>query len=391
MTTELRLAALAHFTCLGKDCPDNCCSDPWDIRVDPPTLDRWRTVPDGDRLLGNVVPETRRGEQVHLLRRDATGRCLHLTPERLCGMQLALGPGMLPDVCRAYPRVNVGTGGTEIASATLSCPEIARLVLRHADGEPLFDRRSSGTVAPSDPIPSHLAAVLDKVFDQTKFPLSVRLYYVGKALAHLATLSAQGNLDALQLREVERGCKQGLFDTNVAVKNGRLAPTPVTAGSFWHAVYQLGVTKNLFTGATTLDPELRAALETASDQDAPNYAGIYEHIKTCRARAQARFAPYDRALENYLRVSLCNNGYPWDPATGNYIASFMHTVVPFAVVSLVLWSKANVAAGIGWTDLEQVVYKTERCLGHNTLIYFHLDKHPGLLRLDRYAECLLDL
>lgn len=389
--TELRLTPLAHFTCLGKDCPDNCCSDPWDIRVDPPTLDRWRTVPDGDRLLENLVAETRRGEQVQLLRRNTEGRCVHLTPERLCGMQLALGPEILPDVCRTYPRVNIRTAGTEIASATLSCPEIARLVLRHPDGEPLFERRSSGAGAPSDPIPSHLAAVLDKVFDQTKFPLSVRLYYVGKALAHLATLSAQGNLDAARLREAERGCTQGLFDANVAVKNGGLAPAAAIAGSFWRAVYQFGITKDLFAGTAAVGSELHAVLDRGESQDAAAYATAYDRVKACRAASLSLLAPYTRALDNYLRVSLYNKGFPWNPVAGNYIASFMYAVIPFAVVKLILWSRVVAAGTVEWTDVENWVYKTERRLGHSTLIYSYFDKHPELLRLDHYVECLLDL
>lgn len=389
MTTELRLAALAHFSCLGKDCPDNCCCDPWDIRVDPPTLDRWRALPDGGKLLESVVTDTRDGKPAQLLRRDAAGRCVHLTPERLCGVQLAQGSDVLPDVCRTYPRIDIRVDGMEMASATLSCPEIARLVLRQPAGTPLFDRRSPNVAAPQDPIASHLAVLTDKIFDQAKFPLSVRLYYVGKALARLAMLSAQGSLDAERLRDAERGCNQGLFDANVAVKNGGLAPTADVAGSFWRGVYQFGIAKDLFTGATALDPGLRAVLQTAADQDRPNYLGVYERVTACRARAQARLAPHARALENYLRVSLLNKGFPWSPIAGNHVASFMYAVVPFAAVALMLWSKAAFASAIDRADVENAVYKTERRLGHSTLIYAYLDKHPQLLRLDRYADCLL--
>jgi len=41
-------------------------------------------------------------------------------------------------------------------------------------------------------------------------------------------------------------------------------------------------------------------------------------------------------FENYLRVAFVNKGFPWKPASGSYIATFINTLLPFAMIQLTL-------------------------------------------------------
>lgn len=391
MKNELRLSVLDQFTCLGKDCPDNCCRAQWDIQIDAPTHARWQQLGNADlrqTLLASIDERQRGSESVLLFKRDSAGQCVHLR-DSLCGLQSAHGADMLPDVCRQYPRLHTRTATADIASATLSCPEVARLVIRQPGNQSLFHRRTTPSAA-TDPLSQYLDTLTTNVFDQRKFPLPVRLFYLGKILARLATLSAAGRLDHTALRETERTWRQDLFDINVAAKHGRLAPSALTSGSFWQAVYQFGAAKELFVGIESLPPTLRDIFEIRESDSAAHYTRLHGTIADYRARSREVLAPYDQALENYLRASLLNKGFPLNPVAGNYIASFMYAVVPYATVRLILWSKAAEANAVSWEQLEHVIYKTERRLGHSTLIYAYLDKQPELLRLDQFAECLLE-
>ena len=60
---------------------------------------------------------------------NADNQCPLLTPERLCGIQVALGEQMLSHTCHTYPRSVHSIGGIQETALTLSCPEAARLVL----------------------------------------------------------------------------------------------------------------------------------------------------------------------------------------------------------------------------------------------------------------------
>lgn len=85
----------------------------------------------------NVV--TTEGGNAVMKRDPATGSCLKFE-DGLCGIQAQFGEQYLGDACYFYPRVTRSLGGVVTMTATLSCPEIARLAL--FGGTP-FEERSA--------------------------------------------------------------------------------------------------------------------------------------------------------------------------------------------------------------------------------------------------------
>ncbi|WKL05018.1 flagellin lysine-N-methylase [Paenibacillus amylolyticus] len=68
------------------------------------------------------------------LKMDDQKNCSFLNENKLCSIQLELGESYLSKVCSTYPRnINRVDEGLE-KSATVSCPEIARLALLNPDG-----------------------------------------------------------------------------------------------------------------------------------------------------------------------------------------------------------------------------------------------------------------
>lgn len=126
----LQLAALTQFTCLGDRCEDTCCQG-WSMQVDEAT--RTRYAERAPELLQDVVEAEEGG---WIMRKDpATSLCVRLEGG-LCGIHKKYGDGMLGDACHFYPRVTRQLGGQVLRTATLSCPEIARLTL-FTDPQPL--------------------------------------------------------------------------------------------------------------------------------------------------------------------------------------------------------------------------------------------------------------
>ena len=124
MTHDITQAALlSHFTCLGDACADSCCQN-WSMQVDDATLSRYKS--EAPELLAAVDFES---DGIPVMKRDATTRqCIKLDGG-WCGVHKEFGDKMLGDACHFYPRVTRKLGEETRMTATLSCPEIVRLML----------------------------------------------------------------------------------------------------------------------------------------------------------------------------------------------------------------------------------------------------------------------
>ena len=118
----IRPAFVKRFECLGADCEDTCCKS-WDMQVDSKTLKRYQT-----EIL--ELADTVTGAEGHaVMRRDAaSGYCVKFEGG-LCNIQRKHGENALGDACYFYPRALRGLAEQTVITATLSCPEIARLAL----------------------------------------------------------------------------------------------------------------------------------------------------------------------------------------------------------------------------------------------------------------------
>ncbi len=123
MTTVIQNAVLSRFQCLGDKCEDTCCQN-WSMQVDALTRDRY--AQQAPELLAAIEPAA---ETPWIMRKDAaTGFCVKLEGG-LCGIHRDYGSAFLGDACHFYPRVTRSLGSSTVMTATLSCPEIARLSL----------------------------------------------------------------------------------------------------------------------------------------------------------------------------------------------------------------------------------------------------------------------
>ncbi len=134
---------MTRFRCLASDCEATCCGG-GSVPVEESTHRRLRVLASDDPVASELVTRgielTPQGPDFARLRFLPSGDCSMLDGGGLCRIQSQFGHDALFDVCATYPRyVNDVDGEIELFG-TLSCPEIARLVLLSEDGfepEPL--------------------------------------------------------------------------------------------------------------------------------------------------------------------------------------------------------------------------------------------------------------
>ena len=113
-----------EFTCVADACEDTCCAG-WQIVIDEKSKEKYRKVkgPFRNRLLRSI--NWREG----VFKQSKDKRCAFLNEENLCDMYTALGSKSLCKTCRLYPRHIEEFEGIREISLSLSCPEVAKILL----------------------------------------------------------------------------------------------------------------------------------------------------------------------------------------------------------------------------------------------------------------------
>ncbi len=133
------------FECIGSDCPDTCCRG-WGITVDDNTAQIYHNTKGafGERLKKSI---TETDGKFYIRLKD--GECPLLSKDNLCEVYRHLGPDKMCDTCKVYPRFSWYHGDVLFQGLTLSCPEVARIMLSHHDSIIFEFAEAENTVATS--------------------------------------------------------------------------------------------------------------------------------------------------------------------------------------------------------------------------------------------------
>ena len=113
-----------EFSCTADQCEDTCCAG-WQIVVDRKALNRYRHVS------GVFKKDLRRGInwKEGTFRQSTEKRCAFLDEDNLCRMYKNLGEKSLCRTCRLYPRHIEEFENVREITLSVSCPEVAKLLL----------------------------------------------------------------------------------------------------------------------------------------------------------------------------------------------------------------------------------------------------------------------
>jgi len=121
MTEILKTPYVANFECLGADCADTCCKG-WGMQLDIETKEKYDKIPELQDAFDT-------GEAEWIMKRDPKTDYCTKFDNGLCGIHAKYGDEMLGDACNFFPRITRKIGTHMTMTASLSCPEIARLAL----------------------------------------------------------------------------------------------------------------------------------------------------------------------------------------------------------------------------------------------------------------------
>lgn len=113
-----------EFSCVADQCEDTCCAG-WQIVIDEKSLNKYRKIHSDYRRTVRKNVNWLTGT----FRQDQEKRCAFLNDCNLCELILHEGEESLCKTCRMYPRHVEEFEGVREISLSISCPEVARVLL----------------------------------------------------------------------------------------------------------------------------------------------------------------------------------------------------------------------------------------------------------------------
>ena len=133
-----------EFTCTADKCEDTCCAG-WEIVIDKRSLNKYKMAlrtadrPVKRRLLTSV--KWVRGT----FRQDKNKRCAFLNNSNLCDLYASLGKGALCKTCKLYPRHIEEFEDVREVTLSVSCPEVARILMNKKEPVCFLECEKTGT------------------------------------------------------------------------------------------------------------------------------------------------------------------------------------------------------------------------------------------------------
>lgn len=129
---------MKKFRCIGGACEDSCCVG-WRVDIDKEKYLTYKKIQDEElkplfEKKVNRKHNQKSDASYGNIKMNRDGRCPFLDENNLCMIHRKLGEEYLSDTCTYYPRIVNRVDGKFERSATMSCPEIARLALLNPEG-----------------------------------------------------------------------------------------------------------------------------------------------------------------------------------------------------------------------------------------------------------------
>ncbi len=113
------------FKCIASLCEDTCCAC-WEVLIDDETYKKYQMVEGkfGEKLRSEIVQDDE--EYIFKLKGN---NCPFLNKSKLCDIYNEIGEEGLCYTCKQYPRYTEEFGDLREMGLSLSCPEVARIIL----------------------------------------------------------------------------------------------------------------------------------------------------------------------------------------------------------------------------------------------------------------------
>jgi len=392
------LKALEKFECTGSDCPRSCCEASWYFAIDPSTTEKWSQVDkESDRkwLLGSISDVKVDNETQIKVQEDKS--CYFFNKDKLCEVQVRYGHSYLPSVCREFPRVSVNTPNSIYKTASFSCPEIVRSVLFDGIEKDVYvksqlNEKSGGIPDNNAKLHYHLDQLFNYVLDLEKFPLGVKVFYIANVFGELFNQAGQVSISASQVDQLIKQTKGNLYDINLAVKQGKLKPDSVTAGSFWKVVYSLGQSRQLDPVFLEDESSPLTKILNESGDSHEDFNKVYEVIKEYINASRPYIRQnYGKLLQTYIKVYFSGQGFPLVARGKKTSIVLVECMIGLCLLQLLLWMQLRKKGSITDDFLQELIVEVNRKYSHSSTVAERLEEDSHMQQIGRYCICFLDL
>lgn len=117
-----------QFRCIADKCEDTCCAG-WQIVIDKKSLKKYK------KIRGSFMQRLRWSIdwKQSIFRQDEEKRCAFLNEQNLCDLYTACGEESLCKTCKQYPRHIEEFEGVREITLSISCPEVARILMERKE------------------------------------------------------------------------------------------------------------------------------------------------------------------------------------------------------------------------------------------------------------------
>lgn len=400
MKEQYILSAIDSFLCIADKCPENCCHR-FVVPLSQHIYRKWQALAASDRRKEWLLAALIHGEGGHAIQlRQVAGQgvsnCVCLQSDGLCRIHAELGAEFLPEICKNYPRASVELPNRSITFATMSCPEIARLVLLD-DISPVFRfvpatglHRKAANKAVNEQVAVFLYPHIRKLFSMQEFALNLRLTYLARLLAEVAALSQKKQMPTRVLANFAAACEENLQRMLMETKMGKLVTNPHKGLHMWNLLRSGALRFQLFQ-ACGLGANLPIVqLAARAELDAEAKTQFYRELMAMRAASRNRLQDKEKIFARYLEAHLMLEGFPFYHKR-HLVVNFLCAVFPFAIVQMLLWCKASIASQLSDADIVDTVMKVEAKIVHSREIAPTLEQNPALLEIQHYFDWFLEV
>lgn len=350
---------MARFSCLGADCPDNCCGSFWAVDIDAATERKFREEAPPEwrqRFLSALVRvPAGDGRRRRLLRMPPGSHCPFLGEDRLCTIHGTLGEDFLSPTCRDFPRILSGSRELLLRTGSVACVQVARELFGCADaleptvaGDPLAVLAprpakgvSSGELTVAERARIRALAVAILTDRQRPWPDRMAMFAV--------FLEDLGRLDTADREAADRlvtGWQEALATLPAGALGESFRPSPDSAAGLAAVLVRriLAIGRGQDARSRLLVDAL-LALRSREGEEAGEAAGLWQRVVRERIAPELDARPHARG--NLVAALLLQAGFPAEELRQVQQAAWT-AAITFALWQIVL--AGRLVRGEGFDD-----------------------------------------
>ncbi|MDF9626333.1 flagellin lysine-N-methylase [Bacillus cereus] len=363
------------FSCIGSQCEDNCCESSWKVFVNRSAYEQYETLDkeSGSHLLEHIEKrssENSASQYAQIQFDSNNSSCSFLTNDKWCKIHQEYGDDLLCDTCKYYPRILKQVDDTYYETGTISCPEMARVILLSKtpfEWKPkdwnVSDERTMHFYSVNQNYRKYMQKTIESFLQQSTYSLPQRLQKIGIFINELYTFSDQKRGISKKMKSAKK-----IVDSwkGVKLKNQENIIFPILLQSILNMEKELVASKN--------SPRFHTCIQLFKQgMGIKGQDTIAAYIDTYRKNDLNYYTPYfsehEYILENFCYYYFQHVLFPYDIKELSY--RFLFFSIEMALLKCLLVGISGSTERLHPEMIIQVFQSYFKLLHHDMKRYEH--------------------